>query len=85
MKFKKELNIRIHVLLVIIACIMTIIFTGLDDIITPFGFSLGAMRAYALASLTAVIPQVVCTIATVFLMLPILIRIFKNAHYVYKK
>ena len=66
---------------------MTIIFTGLDDIITPlyYGFSLGAMKAYALASLTAVIPQVVCTIVTVVLLLPVLIRIFKSAHYGDKK
>lgn len=79
-KFKKELNLVIHIILVIAACIMTIIFTGLDDIITPlyYRFSIDAMRAYALASLTAVIPQVICTIVTVSFLLPILNRVFGN-------
>lgn len=79
-RFKKELNLVIHIILVIAACIMTIIFTGLDDIITPlyYKFSIDAMRAYALASLTAVIPQVICTIVTVSFLLPILNRVFGN-------
>ena len=79
-KLKKELNLVIHIILVIAACIMTIIFTGLDDIITPlyYRFSIDAMRAYALASLTAVIPQVICTIVTVSFLLPILNRVFGN-------
>lgn len=79
-RFKKELNLVIHIILVITACIMTIIFTGLDDIITPlyYRFSIDAMRAYALASLTAVIPQVICTIVTVSFLLPILNRVFGN-------
>ncbi len=79
-RFKKELNLVIHIILVITACIMTIIFTGLDDIITPlyYRFSIDAMRTYALASLTAVIPQVICTIVTVSFLLPILNRVFGN-------
>lgn len=79
-RFKKELNLVIHIILVITACIMTIIFTGLDDIITPlyYRFSIDAMRAYALASLTTVIPQVICTIVTVSFLLPILNRVFGN-------
>ena len=79
-RFKKELNLVIHIILVIAACIMTIIFTGLDDIITPlyYRFSIDAMRAYALASLMAVIPQVICTIVTVSFLLPILNRVFGN-------
>lgn len=79
-RFKKELNLVIHIILVIAACIMTIIFTGLDDIITPlyYRFSIDAMRAYALASLTVVIPQVICTIVTVSFLLPILNRVFGN-------
>ena len=79
-RFKKELNLVIHIILVIAACIMTIIFTGLDDIITPlyYRFSIDAMRAYALASLTAVIPQVICTIVTVSFLLHILNRVFGN-------
>lgn len=83
LKYKKELNIKIHVLLVIIACIMTIAFTGLDDVITPlyYRFSINAMKAYAIASLTAVIPQVICTILTVTILLPILLRIFRSTNF----
>lgn len=86
-RFKKELNIRIHVLLVITSCFMTIVFTGLDDIITPlyYGFTLDTMKAYVVASLTAVIPQTICTILTGILILPILIRVFKSTNFFNKK
>ena len=79
-RFKRGLNIKIHIVLVVVACIMTIAFTGLDDIITPlyYGFSLDATKAYAVASLTAVIPQVICTILTVTLLLQVLIRLYRN-------
>lgn len=82
-KFKKKLNIKIHTILVIVACIMTIFFTGLDDILTPlyYRYSLSAMKAYAFASLTAVIPQVISTVFTVVLLLPILIRMFRQVTY----
>lgn len=82
-KFKKKLNIKILTLIVLVASLMTVIFTGLDDVITPlyYRFSMKAMKAYAIASLTAVIPQVICTILTVSLLLPILIRIFRNTTY----
>lgn len=77
-KFKKQLNVKIHIILIVTACFMTALFTGLDDIITPlfYGFSVDAMKAYALASLSAVIPQEICTVLTVTLLLPILIRVF---------
>lgn len=82
-KFKKALNIKILTLIVIVASFMTVIFTGLDDVITPlyYGFSIDAMKTYAIASLAAVIPQVICTILTVILLLPILIRIFRQLAY----
>lgn len=83
LKFKRKLNIKIHAILTIAACLMTVLFTGLDDIITPlyFGYSIDTTKAYALASLTAVIPQVICTILTVIFLLPVLIRIFENTSY----
>lgn len=87
MRFKRRLNIKIHILLLIIACVMTMTFTGLDDLITPlyYGFSLDATKAYAAASMTAVIPQVICTVFTVILLLPILIRVFESAKTFAKK
>lgn len=79
-KFKKELNMKLLVLIVIIASLLTVIFTVLDDIITPlyYGFSIDTMKTYTIASLAAVVPQVICTVLTVILMLPILIRIFRQ-------
>lgn len=81
-KFKRKWNVKIHVLLLITACVMTVLFTGLDNIITPlfYGFSSEAAKAYAVASLTAVIPQVVCTFLTVSFLLPVLLRVYKRAH-----
>lgn len=77
-KFKKELNAKTHIIIVISAVLLTVFFTALDDIITPlyYGFSLDAAKAYAVASLTAVIPQVICTLVTVILILPVLVRVF---------
>jgi len=82
-RFKKELNVKKLVVLVLVAVLMTAFFTGLDDIITPlyYRFSIDAMKAYAVASLTALIPQVICTIVTVTLLLPILIRIFCKTNF----
>lgn len=78
LRFKRELTVTKLIALVAAACFMTVVFTVLDNIITPlyYRFSLETAEAYALASLTAVIPQVVCTILTVTLLLPILIRAY---------
>ena len=77
-RFKKELNLKIHIIIVLAAVFMTVFFTVLDDIISPlyYGLSLDATKAYAIASLTAVVPQVICTLVTVLLLLPVLIRVF---------
>ena len=77
-KFKRTVNLKNLVILVVVASVMTALFTALDDVITPlyYGYSLNAMKAYALASLTAMVPQVICTIITVALLLPIIIRVF---------
>lgn len=82
-KLKRQLNLKILVVLIITAVLMTALFTALDDIITPlyYGFSLGAMKAYAAASLTAVIPQVTCTFLTVLLLLPVLLRIYSSTKF----
>lgn len=81
-RFKKKLDIAIHILLIAAACLMTVAFTALDDVITPlyYAFSADAMKAYAIASLTAVVPQVVCTLCTVTLLLPVLMRVYKNTN-----
>ncbi len=78
-KFKRQLNAKTHVALILVAVCMTIFFTALDDLVTPlyYGFSSGAMKAYAVASLAAVVPQTVCSAITTALILPVLLRIFK--------
>lgn len=77
-RFKKAAKLKIFVVLTISAALMTVLFTALDDVITPlyYGFTLDAVKAYALASLVAVISQVICALVTVPLLLPVLLRIF---------
>lgn len=54
-------------LVVALSMIFTLLFTLLDDVITPFifGFNQNAAMTYFLASLSTVIPQVICTAVTV--------------------
>ncbi len=86
-KFKKEINVKKLILIVIAAVFMTAFFTALDNVITPlyYGFSIDAMKAYAVASLTAVIPQVICAIITVTLLLPVLIKIYSKTNFANNK
>lgn len=53
--------------LTLTACLCTVCFTLLDDVITPlwYGYTAKAARAYRIASLNAMLPQVVCTGVTV--------------------
>ena len=59
-------------LLVVIACVCTLLFTVLDGVITPiwYGYTARATRAYFVAALPFTLPQVVCTavsVATLFI------------------
>lgn len=53
--------------LVLVACLCTVGFTLLDNVITPlwYGYTQKAARAYFVASLPFMFPQVLCTAATV--------------------
>ncbi len=56
------------------ACLCTVMFTMLDNLITPlwYGYSAEATRLYFYASLPFMLPQVVCTAISVFcLFLPL--------------
>lgn len=77
--FRHEYSIKKHILVVIIAIIMTILFTIIDNILTPlmYGFTANAAKAYFVASLYTVIPQLVCTFATVIIVFPVLIKVLK--------
>lgn len=66
--------VRALVFLTLIACLCTISFTLLDNIITPvwYGYSWKATKLYFYASLPVMLPQVVCTAVSVFfLFLPL--------------
>ncbi len=65
---------------VIVACVCTVCFTLLDNVVTPlwYGYSFKAARLYFMASLPIMLPQVACTAVTVsFLYLP-LQRVFQT-------
>lgn len=64
--------------LVVIACACTVCFTLIDNVITPlwYGYSVEATKAYVLASLPFMFPQVVCTATSVALLLLPLAKVF---------
>lgn len=71
----KTLKIPKHLyIVVIIAVLLTAIFTLLDDLITPlfYSYSQRATKAYFYASLTFMLPQVICNlIASIILFIPL--------------
>ena len=71
------------VIIVASAVIFTVLFTLLDDVITPliYGFSENAAKVYFYQSLTAMIPQTVCTAVTVTLLFHPLTRVIKNVNF----
>ena len=64
---KKRYTIKIHVLLTVVAVVLVACFTLIDDFITPllYGYSAYATKLYFTASLTVMIPQMICASATV--------------------
>ncbi len=65
--------------LTLIACVCTLCFSLLDNIITPlwYGFTREAARAYFIGSFPVALPQVVCTAVTVGLLFIPLERAFR--------
>jgi hypothetical protein len=73
------------VCLTILACLCTICFTMMDNIITPlwYGYSKRALKIYFYASFSFMIPQVICTAVSVGILFLPLVKIFnvlKNRH-----
>ena len=68
--FKRGYSLKIHIVLTAVAVVLTACFTLIDDIITPlmYSYSLYATKIYFTASLTIMIPQMVCALATVTLL-----------------
>ncbi len=74
----RELNLKKHILVVLAVALLTVIFTLLDNIITPnfFGYTSDAAKAYWVTSLTAVIPQTICAVVSVGLLNMPLVKLF---------
>lgn len=62
------------------AVVFTVLFTLLDDLITPliFGFHPNAAKVYFLQSLTAMIPQSICAAVTVSILFAPLQRVLRR-------
>lgn len=77
--FKHRYSITNHIFILLIAVLMTSLFTLTDNILTPllYGFAKDATKAYFVASLYTVVPQMICTFATVLVIFPALLKILK--------
>ena len=77
--FRHEYSIKKHIMVVVIAVIMTALFTMTDNILTPlmYGFTENATKAYFMTSLYTIVPQIICTFATVLILFPVLIKVLK--------
>ena len=77
--FKHEYSVKKHIIVLFIAVIMTALFTMTDNILTPlmYSFTAKAAKVYFVASLYTVIPQLVCTFATVVVLFPVLLKIVR--------
>lgn len=74
-------SIRALPYLVVIACICTACFTLLDNLLTPlwYAFTKRAFKVYFLASLSVMLPQVLCTAISVFVLFIPLQKVFMQA------
>ena len=71
---KWQVGVKTLPFFIAIACFCTVCFTMIDNVLTPlwYAYSAEATRAYFLASLPFVLPQVVCVATSVaFLLLPL--------------
>ncbi|MBO5412616.1 MAG: hypothetical protein J6A38_06020 [Clostridia bacterium] len=68
------------ILTTVLACVCTVCFTLLDDVITPwfYGFSAEATQAYFVASLPIMATQTVCVGVSTALLFPPLWRVFRS-------
>lgn len=76
--FQKTYSVKKHLVIILVAVVMTILFTLLDNIITPllFSYSLSLRKVYFISSLYTMIPQIICTFITVAVIFPILLKVF---------
>ncbi len=69
-------------LIVMLSCVGTIIFHATDNILTPiwYGYGAQATKAYFLASLSFMLPQVICTAVSVSCLFLPLWKVLKIAY-----
>lgn len=81
--FAGEVKLFQQGMIVASAVAFTILFTLLDDVITPlmFGFHANAAKVYFLQSMTAMIPQAVCTAITVSILFVPLLRVLRRINF----
>lgn len=81
-KFEKQCNTKKLVIITATAVVMTVLFTLLDDVITPlfYRYTADAAKAYFFASLYAMIPQTACAGVTTVLLFPPLLNIYKRVN-----
>lgn len=79
-RFTEKITFVKNVILVASAMAFTVCFTMLDNVITPliYGFHANAAKVYFLQSLTALIPQTICTLVTVSVLFMPLTRVIKK-------
>ncbi len=79
-RFAGKLSLVRTVIVVISAMGFTLLFTLLDDVITPllYGFHPNAAKVYFLQSLYTLIPQLLCTLVTVAILFPPLTEVIRK-------
>ncbi|MBE6976138.1 MAG: hypothetical protein E7439_02935 [Ruminococcaceae bacterium] len=82
-RFSGEMSFVKTVIIVASAVVFTVLFTLLDDVITPllFAFHPNAAMAYFLQSLYAVIPQSICTLVTVSVCFHPITKVIKKINF----
>lgn len=78
--FKRKLSLKKVILLTIIVVILTVLFTALDNVITPlfYGYDKQTTKAYFIASLYAVISQSVCAVVTMSCLFYPLLKLYER-------
>ncbi|MBQ8177994.1 MAG: hypothetical protein IJ033_02260 [Clostridia bacterium] len=79
-KFNHTLTPKRHVFLVALGVVMVVLFTALDNVVTPlyYGFNKDESAAYAVASLSTMLPQILCNILTLSALLRPLVKLYKR-------
>ena len=82
-RFTGEATLSKTIIVVACAVVFTVLFTLLDDVITPliYGFHPNAAKVYFLQSLTAVVPQSVCAAVSVGILFAPLQRVLRRINF----